>query len=87
MVTTASSLCFFFSKQQIKSRGNQHDRPTTVNSQTVLNSSGAVVGMADDISAHVSGTGDEQGNPTVVTGSIKAEGIGTEVVSSGIETS
>ena len=53
---------------------------TVLNSRTVLNRKGTVVGQADNISAQVSGTGDNQGNTTVITGSITAEGIGTETV-------
>jgi hypothetical protein len=60
---------------------------TVLDSRTVLNRKGAVVGQTDSISAQVSGTGDNQGNPEVITGSISAEGIGTQVVSTGIETS
>lgn len=52
---------------------------------TVSSSKGAVknrvvVGQIDRIAAQVSGSGDSNGNPTVITGSIHAEGIGTEVV-------
>ena len=48
----------------------------------MLNKKGAVVGQDDSIAAHVAGTGDIQGTPVVITGTIKAKGIGTEAVSS-----
>jgi len=60
---------------------------TILDSRTVLNRKGAVVGQDDNISAQVSGTGDNQGNPTVITGSVSAEGVGTETVTTSGETS
>jgi hypothetical protein len=55
---------------------------TALNSAMVLNRKGTVVGQAGNISAQVSGTGDSQGTPTLVTGSITADGFDNETASS-----
>jgi hypothetical protein len=47
---------------------------TVVESQAVVKHKGTVVGQVVTISAQVSGTGDNQGTQTVITGSITAEG-------------
>lgn len=60
---------------------------TVLNSTAVLNRKGVVVGQNDTISAQVSGTGDNQGNQTVITGSITAVGVGTETVATSSPTS
>lgn len=46
---------------------------TVISSTTRTNQKGTNSSQTDSISAVVSGTGDEQGNPTVITGSITAE--------------
>lgn len=46
---------------------------TVITSTTRTNKQGTNSSQTDSISAVVSGTGDEQGNPTVITGSITAE--------------
>ncbi len=51
---------------------------TVIESQAVVKHKGTVVGQTVTISAQVSGTGDNQGTPTVITGSITAESGETE---------
>jgi hypothetical protein len=58
---------------------------TTTSSHGVVQH-GQVVGQIDRLTASVSGTGDYQGNYAVVTGSISANGIGTENVAPPIVT-
>jgi hypothetical protein len=52
---------------------------TVITSTTSTNRKGTVSSQTDSISAVVSGTGDEQGNPTVITGSITAESCQREI--------
>lgn len=47
---------------------------TILDSRAVMKHKGTVVDQSVHISAQVSGTGDNQGTPTVITGSISAEG-------------
>lgn len=47
---------------------------TVIESSAVVKHKGTFAGQTVNISAQVSGTGDNQGTPTVITGSITAEG-------------
>jgi hypothetical protein len=60
---------------------------TAINSTAKVNKKGVVVGQTDSVSAKVSGTGDNQGTTTVITGTITAKGTGTETVVSVVPTS
>ncbi len=53
---------------------------TALSSTAKVNAKGAVVGQVDSVSAKVSGTGDNQGTTTVITGTITAKGTGTVTV-------
>jgi hypothetical protein len=52
---------------------------TRTTSKTTV-SHGAVVSVVDKISAQVSGNGDSQGNPVVLSGTVTAVGLGQETV-------